>query len=108
MLGDGDDLPFLFLDATHFSRWRGHCLARLGEQGAIAHLTRAAEALDPSFVRAGAGLHCDLAAALAAAGELDAADAAVRRADALAKRTTSTRQQRRVRQAAAAIGNRRR
>jgi len=98
-----DDLPFLFLDETHLARWRGHCLARLGAEEAITHLTRAAEALDPSFVRAGAGLHCDLAAALTAAGELDAAQAEVGRAQALASLTTSTRQRRRVQRVSAAI-----
>ena len=104
---DSIDLPFLFLDGTHLARWRGHCLARLGAEEAITHLTQAAEALDPTFVRAGAGLHCDLAAALTAAGELDAAEAEVGRAQALASLTTSTRQQRRVARAAAAIDSRR-
>ena len=105
---DGDGLPFLFLDETHLARWRGHCLGRLGEEEAIAFLTLAAQTLDPSFVRAGAGLHCDLAAALAATGQLDAAEAEARRAQALARLTTSIRQQRRVQQISASIKRHRR
>lgn len=102
---DSDDLPVLFLDETHLARWRGHCLAQLGAEEAITHLTRAAEALNPTFVRAGAGLHCDLAAALLAAGDLDRAKAEVTRAEALASLTTSTRQQRRTRLVSRAIEN---
>lgn len=92
----GDGLPFLFLDETHLARWRGHCLARLGDEEATTHLVRAAEDLDPSFVRAGAGLHCDLAVALAVAGDLDGAQDEVKRAQAMADLTTSTRQRRRA------------
>ena len=36
-----DALPYLMLDAGHLARWRGHCLARLGDGGAIDDLTNA-------------------------------------------------------------------
>lgn len=36
-----DALPYVMLDAGHIARWRGHCLARLGDSGAIDDLTSA-------------------------------------------------------------------
>lgn len=94
----GESLPYVFLDETHLARWRGHCLARLGAVEAIDHLTRALEALDPSFARAAAGHHCDLALAYAQRGEKDAAKRHVEQAEALATRTSSARQRRRLAQ----------
>ncbi|WP_391530594.1 hypothetical protein, partial [Candidatus Frankia nodulisporulans] len=61
---DGEKLPFVFLDEVHLSRWRGHCLARLGAVEAVEDLANALDHLDPTFTRAAAGLHCDLALAL--------------------------------------------
>ncbi len=90
------DLPFLALDAVHLDRWRGHCLARLGDTGAIDDLTRALTAMDTAFTRAKAGLHCDLALALSLRGELDEARTHAARAHELATRTGSTRQRRRL------------
>ncbi|WP_214371077.1 hypothetical protein [Pseudonocardia sp. H11422] len=40
-----ESLPYLMLDAGHLARWRGHCLARLGDAGAIDDLKRALEAM---------------------------------------------------------------
>jgi len=61
-------------------------------------LTLALESLDPSFVRATAGLHCDLAIAHAARNELDAAREHAQQAAQLADATMSVRQRRRIRQ----------
>jgi tetratricopeptide (TPR) repeat protein len=92
----GDVLPYVFLNEMHFARWRGHCLARLGAAEAVDELTRALDGLDPSFTRARAGLHCDLALAHAARGELDAVRAHAARSTELAEATTSARQKRRL------------
>lgn len=97
-----DPLPYVFLDAVHLTRWQGHCLARLGAAEAIDDLTRAAAALDGSFVRAAASLRCDLVMALAVAGHHEAAIAEAERARTLARRTGSRRQQ--VRLEAALVG----
>ena len=45
-------MPYLSLDRTHLTRWRGHGLAILGDAEAIDYLTRALDQLDRSFVRA--------------------------------------------------------
>lgn len=92
----GDALPFLFLDDVHLARWRGNCLARLGDDEAVEWLVAALRALDPSFTRAKAALHCDLAIAYLARKELDAVDEHARDASALADVTMSVRQRRRV------------
>lgn len=94
--GVDPELPFVVLDQTHFRRWRGHCLARLGDAEAVDELTAALETLDPSFARAAAALYCDLALAHSKRGEHDAAHAAAQKAAELATRTTSVRQQRRL------------
>ena len=93
-----DDVPYLTLDRTHLARWRGHCLARLGVSDAIEDLSLALKTLDPSFVRAAAGLHCDLAIAHVARHEDDAAHHHAEQAAGLAAATMSVRQQRRIRQ----------
>lgn len=62
-------MPYLSLNATHLTRWRGHILAVLGEPEAITYLTDALGAHDPQFVRAKCALHADLAHALHANGE---------------------------------------
>lgn len=63
------DLPFLSLDASHFARWRGHCLARLGVAGAVDDAASALDAMDRSFTRTEAGPRCDYTTTLAHAGE---------------------------------------
>jgi tetratricopeptide (TPR) repeat protein len=66
---DDPTLPYLSLNITHLTRWRGHGLALLGEPEAIAYLTTALEQHNPEFVRAECGLHVDLAHAMHATGE---------------------------------------
>lgn len=67
------ELPFLFLGGAHLDRWRGHALATLGDPESIAVLTDALWRLDPTFTRAETSLRVDLATALTAVGEADAA-----------------------------------
>ena len=65
----GDHLPYLALDTTHLARWRGNCLVQFGDTATIGDLTTALAGMDGTFTRAEAGLRCDLAAALHAAGD---------------------------------------
>jgi transcriptional regulator with XRE-family HTH domain len=95
---DAEAVPYLALDQMHLIRWRGHCLARLGVADAIEDLSLALETLDPSFVRAAAGLHCDLAIAHGARHEVEIAQRHAAQATRLAAATMSIRQQRRIRQ----------
>jgi hypothetical protein len=93
----GDDsLPYLFLDETHLARWRGHCLARVGADEAVDQLAAALSVLDPSFTRAAASHHCDLALAYSQRGEHDAAKTHAELAARLAAQTSSARQRRRI------------
>ena len=94
--GAGSELPYVVLDETHLARWRGNCLTRLGSTEAIDDLTFALQTLDPTFTRAAAALHCDLAVAYSMRGEHDAALDAAHRAMDLATRATSVRQRRRL------------
>ncbi|PZS36268.1 MAG: hypothetical protein DLM59_01515 [Pseudonocardiales bacterium] len=87
-----DDLPFIALDPVHLERWRGHCLARLGAAEAIDSLSTAMARMDPSFARAAASMHCDLALVYSLRGDQDASHEQARRAQELAIRTTSARQ----------------
>lgn len=90
-------LPYLMLDAGHLARWRGHCLARLGEESAIDSLTAALAAMgEGRFGRAEAGLRVDLALALRAQGEADASRQQALAAEELAGRAGSHRQRRRI------------
>ncbi|MGW8379202.1 XRE family transcriptional regulator [Streptomyces sp. ODS28] len=90
------DLLSVFLNHGHMTRWRGNVLALLGDDEAVSNLYDALEAVDPTFVRAQAGVRCDLAQAHLARGEPDQAQQHLRQARLLAKRTGSVRQQRRV------------
>lgn len=90
------DLPFIALDQTHHARWRGHCLAQLGDGEAVDYLTAALADMDTTFVRATAGLRCDLAQALATRGEKDEARKHLRTARHLANQVGSIRQRRRI------------
>jgi hypothetical protein len=94
--GDDPALPFIALNEAHHARWRGHCLAQVGDAEAIDHLTTALDQMDSSFVRATAGLRCDLARAFAARGELDEARLHLRDARRLANQVGSVRQRRRI------------
>ncbi len=90
-------LPFLMLDPAHLARWRGHCLARLGEESAIEDLSTALSVMgEGQFGRAEVSLRVDLALALRARGELDESQCQARAAEELAARTGSQRQQRRI------------
>lgn len=94
-----DEVPGIFLDASHLARWRGHCMARLGDPEAIDMLNRALAILPGDFSRAAAGLHVDLATAHTAAGNRDAAREHARAARKLSLATDSARQQTRLRAA---------
>lgn len=91
------DLPFLMLNVTHLARWRGHCLARLGEGAAIDDLTAALDAMgEGRYGRAEAGLRVDLALAYRVRGDIRSAQQHAQRAADLAGRTGSARQRRRI------------
>jgi hypothetical protein len=62
-----ETLPFIMLTPEHLARWRGHCLARLGDPEAIEMLPLAISAENDS-VRAAVSLHADMAVALANGG----------------------------------------
>jgi len=94
--GGGLGSPYLVLDVVHLARWRGHALARFGDPDAIAMLRSALARLDSSFSRAASGVHADLALALAARGQLDAAQEHAHQARELAAQVGSRRQQRRL------------
>jgi tetratricopeptide (TPR) repeat protein len=100
----GADLPYLFLNETHLTRWRGNCLVMFGDPQTADELNIALAAMDGDFTRAEAGLHCDLAAALHARGELDEARRHLKRARELAQVTGSARQRRRITDLARRIG----
>ncbi len=92
----GGDFPYLMLSQAHLARWRGHCLARLGEEEALDYL-RIALASAGDSVRATTGLHVDLALALYGTGQLADARDQVDTAVSLAGRFGSMRQQSRLR-----------
>jgi transcriptional regulator with XRE-family HTH domain len=89
-------LPFIFLSESHLARWRGNCLARLGDASGIEDSLAALTGMDASFTRAEAGLRCDLAQAMTIRGELDEALIHARLARQLAIRVGSVRHRRRV------------
>lgn len=95
-------LPFIALDETHLARWRGHSLARIGDEEATRDLYAAVENMDTSFTRAEAGLRCDLAHALAMRGERGEAHVHAARARRLAQQVGSVRQRRRIEKLTAA------
>ncbi|MGW3937297.1 XRE family transcriptional regulator [Streptomyces phaeochromogenes] len=90
------DMLSIFLNGAHLARWRGNVLALLGDGEAVTSLYGALEVVDPSFVRAQAGLHADLVQAHLARAEYDDANTHLRQARLLASRTGSVRQRRRV------------
>jgi tetratricopeptide (TPR) repeat protein len=90
------DMLSIFLNGTHLARWRGNVLALLGDADAVTSLYGALEKMDPTFVRARAGLHSDLAQAHLNRSEYDDAHTHLRQARLLASRTGSVRQRRRV------------
>ncbi|MEE1787726.1 XRE family transcriptional regulator [Streptomyces sp. SP17BM10] len=90
------DMLSIFLNANHLARWRGNALAILGEDAAVAELYAALERMDPAFMRASAGLRCDLAQAHLVRGEYGQAREHLQQARLLANRTGSVRHRRRI------------
>lgn len=90
------DMLSIFLNSAHLARWRGNVLGLLGDAEAVTSLYSALEVMDPTFVRAKAGLHTDLAQAHLSRAEYDDANTHLRQARLLASRTGSVRQRRRV------------
>ncbi|MGW7084881.1 XRE family transcriptional regulator [Streptomyces sp. NPDC054871] len=90
------DMLSIFLNGSHLARWRGNVLALLGDGDAVTSLYSALEVVDPTFVRAKAGLHADLVQAHLVRAEYDEANTHLRQARLLASRTGSVRQRRRV------------
>jgi tetratricopeptide (TPR) repeat protein len=100
----GDDLPYIALNEAHLARWRGNCLIMFGDPETADELNMALSTMDGSFIRAEAGLRCDLAAALYVRGELDEARRHLKRARELAQATGSARQRRRISELSKRIG----
>lgn len=90
------DMLSIFLNGAHLARWRGNVLSLLGDDDAVTSLYRALEVADPTFVRARAGIHADLAHAHLTRAEYDDANTQLRQARLLASRTGSVRQRRRI------------
>jgi tetratricopeptide (TPR) repeat protein len=86
------DLPFLFLNGTHLTRWRGHALSRVDDREAFGVLTIALRGLDPSFARAETTLRIDLSQALRLHGHHDESIRQLERAAHLARDIGSSRQ----------------
>ncbi|MFC5017900.1 helix-turn-helix domain-containing protein [Streptomyces lienomycini] len=92
------DMLSIFLNAGHLARWHGNALALIGNDDAVSNLYDALETADPTFIRASAGLRCDLAQAHVARGEYDQAQEHLRQARLVASRTGSVRHRRRIEQ----------
>ncbi|MBG0855192.1 XRE family transcriptional regulator [Streptomyces spinoverrucosus] len=92
------DMLSIFLNEGHLARWRGNALALIGDDDAVGSLYTALETADPTFIRASAGLRCDLAEAHLARGEYDQAHEHLRQARLVASRTGSVRHRRRIEQ----------
>ncbi|WP_433340617.1 XRE family transcriptional regulator [Streptomyces sp. CA-253872] len=90
------DMVSIFLNGAHLTRWHGNVLALLGEDDAVSSLYAALKVMDPSFVRARAGLLADLAHAHIVRGDYEEARPHLREARLLASRTGSARQRRRI------------
>ena len=90
------EVPGVFLNGAHLTRWRGNVLALLGDDGAVDALNTALEGMDGTFTRAEGSLRIDLAQAYLAKGKLGDAEDQARRARALASRTGSLRNRRRL------------
>jgi hypothetical protein len=88
--------PYVALDSVHLARWHGHALARCGAHEAVEVLTNSLSKLDPTFTRAETALHVDLASAFTALNEPPEAAEQASKADDLATKIGSVRQQRRI------------
>lgn len=91
-----DPLPYLVLNEAHLARWRGNCLARLGDADAIEQLSAGLIEVDGTYARAEAGVRIDLATALLVHDELGSAEEQLHMARVLVNRTGSLRQRRRI------------
>lgn len=91
-----DGGAYVALNSVHLARWRGHALARVGAPEAVDVLTSALAGLDPTFVRAEASLHVDLATAQHRMGEHERAQHHAAQAHKIAESVGSVRQRRRV------------
>ena len=83
------------LTQEHLARWRGHCLARLGDPEAVVSLPRA-RAAEGDSVRAATSLHADMALALLHAGSVREAGEEAKLALEMAERYGSARQRNRL------------
>jgi transcriptional regulator with XRE-family HTH domain len=92
------DMLSIFLNRGHLDRWQGNVFALLGDDDAVDSLYDALGSVDPTFVRAAAGLRCDLAQAHLARGEHDQAHEHLSQARLIANRTGSVRHRRRIEQ----------
>jgi hypothetical protein len=93
---DGDDeLPYLMLSEEHLARWRGHCLARLGDPEAVVSLL-GAQAAEGDSVRAATSRHTDVALAMLNAGAVREAGEEAGIALEMAERWGSARQRNRL------------
>ncbi|MER7967879.1 XRE family transcriptional regulator [Streptomyces sp. NPDC096080] len=92
------DMLSIFLNEGHLTRWRGSVLALIGDAEAVSSLYTALDTTDPTFIRASAGMRCDLAQAHLARGEYDEAQKHLRQARLVASRTGSVRHRRRIEQ----------
>lgn len=99
LLPDGEAdpaMPYVSLNAAHLARWRGNCLVHFGDPSTAEDLRSALAGMDGTYNRAEAGVRCDLAHALLAAGEVEAAKPHIHRAQQLATMTGSRRQRQRI------------
>ncbi|SEL57619.1 hypothetical protein [Nonomuraea pusilla] len=106
ILPDGDsdpDMPYLAINPHHLARWRGNCLVRFGDPATVEDLRSALAGMDGTYNRAESGVRCDLANALLAAGDPEAAQPHIQRAQHLATMTGSRRQRRRIDELAKAV-----
>ncbi|MGW3353684.1 XRE family transcriptional regulator [Nonomuraea rubra] len=102
--GDGDpEMPYLSINAHHIARWRGNCLVRFGDPDTADDLRSALAGMDGTYNRAESGVRCDLGHALLAAGDPEAAQPHIQRAQQLATMTGSRRQRRRIDELAKAV-----
>lgn len=90
------DMASIFLNSAHLERWQSHTAALLGEEHAVSSIYEVLEGMDPTFARARAGLHCDLAHAHLSRGEYGDAKEQIRAARLIANRTGSVRFRRRI------------
>jgi tetratricopeptide (TPR) repeat protein len=98
------NFPFIFLGPAHLARWRGHALAELGDHHATSILAQALNDLDPTFTRAQAALHTDLATIHTKHGNNEQARQYHQNAWRLATHIGSTRQKTRLRKLSWRIG----